>query len=251
MAVPPSDLPRGDALEAAMDQLSDRLRKLQLALGAENRRALLVVLQGRDASGKDGTIRRVFSGVNPMYCTVASFKRPSTLELSHDYLWRIHLDLPPRGTIGVFNRSHYEDVLAVRVHRLVPESAWLRRFQHINDFERMLSDEGTVIRKFFLHISREEQRQRLAERLSDPTKNWKFDEGDLGERSLWDAYTEAYQDILRKCSTDFAPWYVVPADRNKPRDYLVLKVLVETLEEMDPQYPAADPDIIRKLGTIQ
>jgi PPK2 family polyphosphate:nucleotide phosphotransferase len=250
MTEPPEELPRGEELDDALERLSRRLNQLQLALAAENTRALLVVLQGRDASGKDGTIRRVFTGLNPAFCTVTSFRRPVGEETRHDYLWRVHHAAPARGTIGVFNRSHYEDVLAVRVHDLVPRSVWEKRFDHINQFERLLTDEGTVVRKFLLHVSRKEQRERLEERLKDPSKNWKFDEGDLGERELWDRYTEAYQEILARCSPSAAPWYVVPADRNKPRDYLVLEVLVRTLEEMDPQYPRADPALLERLGKI-
>jgi PPK2 family polyphosphate:nucleotide phosphotransferase len=222
-----------------------------MALAAEGGRALLVVLQGRDAAGKDGAIRRIFTGVNPAYCTITSFKPPVGAELRHDYLWRVHQALPARGTIGVFNRSHYEDVLAARVHRLVPESVWARRFDHLNDFERMVAEEGTVIRKFLLHVSREEQRKRLQERISDPRKNWKFDAGDLAERALWDAYTGAYEEVLQRCSTSCAPWYVVPADHNKARDYLMLAVLVQTLEEMNPQYPKADPEVIQRFLRIE
>ncbi len=239
-------VPRNHELEKMLEDLAGRLDQLQRALGAENRRALLVVLQGRDASGKDGTIRRVFSGLNPAYCTVTSFKRPAGLELKHDYLWRIHQALPPRGSIGVFNRSHYEDVLAARVHRLVPETVWSRRFDHINHFEQMLTDEGTVVRKFFLHVSRDEQRRRLEDRLQDPSKNWKFDAADLEERALWDEYTAAYEDVLTRCSTAQAPWYLVPADHNKVRDYLVLRTLVETLEGMDPQFPRGDPEVLKR-----
>lgn len=250
MAAPPADVPSGEALDDALEKLSRKLSKLHLALAAENTRAVLVVLQGRDACGKDGTIRRVFTGLNPAFCTVTSFKRPAGEEIRHDYLWRVHQAAPGRGSIGVFNRSHYEDVLAVRVHRLVPRAVWERRFDHINQFERLLSDEGTVVRKFFLHVSRDEQRERLEERLKDPSKNWKFDERDLQERGLWDEYTDAYQDVLARCSTQSAPWYVVPADRNKARDYLVLDLLVRTLEEMDPQYPRADPALLERLGKI-
>ncbi len=244
------DIPRKDALDPAMDDLAKRLDQLQRALGAENRRALLVVFQGRDAAGKDGTIRRVFRGLNPSYCTVTSFKRPAGPEVRHDYLWRVHQALPPKGCIGVFNRSHYEDVLAARIHRLVPEAVWSKRFDHLNDFERMLSDEGTVIRKFFLHVSREKQRERLEERLQDPSKNWKFEAADLEERALWDQYTEAYEDVLSRCSTARAPWFVVPADHNKVRDYLVLEVLVQTLEEMNPEFPRADPEVLSKFKVI-
>jgi PPK2 family polyphosphate:nucleotide phosphotransferase len=243
-------VPRNDELEQKLDDLAGRLRLLQRALGAENRRALLVVFQGRDASGKDGTIRRVFSGLDPTYCTVANFKRPTGSELDHDYLWRVHQVIPSRGTIGVFNRSHYEDVLAARIHRLVPEEVWSRRFDHINDFERMLTDEGTLVRKFFLHVSRDEQRRRLEERLRDPSKNWKFNPADLEERQRWDEYTTAYEEILTRCSTRQAPWYVVPADHNKVRDYLVLEVLVETLEAMNPQFPPADPELLKKLTIV-
>jgi len=238
LATPPDGLPRHDAMEKALADQEKRLGELQAALGAEGRRALLVVLQGRDASGKDGVVRKVFGGVNPALCAVTSFKRPSTLELSHDYLWRVHQAIPPRGSIGIFNRSHYEDVVAVRVHRLVAETVWRKRFEQINAFEAMLSDEGIVIRKFFLHISKREQRERLEERLSDPTKNWKFQPEDLDERKLWDEYTAAYEEVLERCSTAQAPWYVVPADKNKPRDYLIAEVLIRTLELMDPQYPA-------------
>jgi PPK2 family polyphosphate:nucleotide phosphotransferase len=250
LAAPPAGLPAKDVLERETEALTERLEALQAALGAEARRSVLVVLQGRDASGKDGVIRRVFRGLNPALCSVVSFKRPSPLELSHDYLWRVHHAIPARGSIGIFNRSHYEDVLAVRVHRLVPEVVWRKRFEHLNAFEAMLADEGVVIRKFLLHISREEQRRRLEERVSDPTKNWKFAAADLAERSLWDEYTAAYEEILERCSTAHAPWYLVPADRNKPRDYLVAEALVRTLEVMNPQYPPADPDVLRLRGTI-
>jgi PPK2 family polyphosphate:nucleotide phosphotransferase len=251
LAAPPAGLPHKDKLDEAHRALTERLEQLQAALGAEAQRALLVVLQGRDASGKDGTIRRVFGGLNPAFCSVTSFKRPTVTELQHDYLWRVHHVVPARGTIGLFNRSHYEDVIAVRVHRLAAEAVWRRRFDHINAFERMLSDEGIVIRKFFLHISKEEQRQRLEERLDNPAKNWKFQRGDLEERERWDDYTAAYEEVLERCSTDYAPWYVVPADKNKPRDYLVGEVLVRTLELMNPQYPPADPDVLSLRGSIR
>ena len=245
LAEPPADLPRGDDLDRSLEDHGKRLERLQARLGAEGKRALLVVLQGRDASGKDGTIRRVFAGLNPAQCSVTSFKRPSVAELRHDYLWRVHQAVPARGTIGVFNRSHYEDVIAARVHGLVPEPVWQRRFEHLNGFETMLNDEGVVIRKFLLHVSKSEQRRRFEERLRDPEKNWKFEVGDLAERALWDRYTEAYEEVLRRCSTVRAPWYVVPADRNKPRDLLILEVLVETLEEMNPQYPQPDPEVLK------
>lgn len=235
---------------AKLSDLTDRLDSLQAALGAEAKRAVLIILQGRDACGKDGTVRRVFGTLNPAYCTVTSFKRPTPKELSHDYLWRAHQVVPPRGTIGIFNRSHYEDVLAVRVHGLQPEAVWRRRYRQINEFERMLAEEGVVIRKFFLHISKDEQRRRLEDRLSDPAKNWKFETGDLAERARWDDYTAAYQDMLQQCSTDRAPWFIVPADKNKFRDCALAEVVVQTLEVMSPQYPAADPAVLDFRGKI-
>jgi PPK2 family polyphosphate:nucleotide phosphotransferase len=245
LASPPEGLPKHEAMDQSLADQERWLGDLQAALGAEGRRALLVVLQGRDASGKDGVVRKVFGGVNPALCSVTSFKKPSPLELKHDYLWRVHQAIPARGTIGIFNRSHYEDVVAVRVHRLVAESVWRKRFEQINAFEAMLSDEGVVIRKFFLHISKDEQRERLQERLDDPTKNWKFQPEDLDERRLWDEYTAAYEEVLERCSTAQAPWYVVPGDKNKPRDYLIAEVLIRTLELMNPQYPAANPGVLR------
>ena len=249
-AAPPADLPSKDALDAALEKHAVRLAALQAALGAEGTRALLIVLQGRDACGKDGTIRRVFAGLNPALASVSSFKRPTPLELRHDYLWRVHQALPPRGSIGIFNRSHYEEVLTVRVHGLVPEATWRRRYQHINEFERMLADEGTTILKLFLHISKEEQRKRLEERLDDPTKNWKFEAADLRERALWDDYTAAYEEMLERCSTAWAPWYVVPSDRNKARDFLVGDVVLAALEAMNPRYPTADPEVLKMRGKI-
>ncbi len=233
-----------------LSDLTDRLDRLQAALGAEEKRSVLIVLQGRDACGKDGTVRRVFGNLNPAYCVVTSFKRPTPLELRHDYLWRAHQAVPPRGTIGIFNRSHYEDVLAVRIHNLQPEAVWRQRYQHINQFEQMLTDEGVIIRKFFLHISREEQRRRLEDRLADPAKNWKFQPGDLAERALWDDFTAAYQEVLQRCSTAHAPWFIVPADRNKSRDHAVAEQVVQTLEAMNPQYPAADPAVLAFRGKI-
>lgn len=251
MAQPPQAAHGKDAADAVLDDLKDRLEALQAALGADATRALLIVLQARDAGGKDGVIRRVFGHLNPALCTVSSFKRPTPLELRHDYLWRVHQVVPPRGTIGVFNRSHYEDVVAVRVHGLQPKTVWQRRYQHINAFERMLVDEGVVIRKFFLHVSRDEQRKRLEERLDDPTKNWKFEAGDLAERALWDAYSEAYEEVLQRCSTAEAPWYIVPADHNKARDLLVAQVVVQALEEISPRYPKADPEVLKWRGKIE
>jgi len=251
-ALPPRSLDADDdTLEKKMTKLRVRLDELQNALYAESKRSLLVVLQARDAGGKDGTIRRVFTSVNPQGCDVTAFKAPSHVELAHDYLWRVHAAVPPRGMIGIFNRSHYEDILAVRVHKLAPKSVWKRRYDEINDFERMLTNNGTTILKFFLHVSREEQRVRLSERLTDASKNWKFQPGDLDERALWDEYTRVYTDIFHKCSTKYAPWFIVPADRKHARDYLVLDKIVSTLERMNPKYPPADPTALRLLSKLQ
>ena len=234
----------GDALETELEDLRGRLSDLQETFYADGSRALLVVLQGRDTSGKDGVIRHVFRGVNPLGVRVTSFRKPSDVELAHDYLWRVHSAAPERGMIGIFNRSHYEDVLVVRVHELVPADVWARRFDQINDFERHLSECGTVLVKFMLHISREEQAERLRARLEDPTKNWKFNAGDLGERDYWDDYTKAYEEALSRCSTAHAPWYVVPADRKRVRDVLIARTLVRVLEGLGSTYPAADPDVL-------
>ncbi len=215
------------------------MEELQDALYAERTRALLVVLQGRDTSGKDGAIRKVFGRINPQGLELASFKAPTAIELAHDFLWRVHKAVPAKGVVGVFNRSHYEDVLVVRVHQLVPEAVWRPRYELINHFEHLLTQTGTTVLKFFLHISRDEQRERLLARLGQPDKFWKFSAGDLGERKLWDEYTEAYQEALARTSTREAPWYVVPADKKYLRDLLIAEVVTQTLERMDPRYPAA------------
>ena len=196
-----------------------------------------MVLQARDGGGKDSTIRRVFAPINPQGCRVAGFKVPSALELSHDYLWRVHREVPPRGIIGVFNRSHYEDVLVVRVHGLVPEEVWRQRYRQINEFERILVENGVTILKFFLHISRDEQRARMLDRLDDPRKFWKFNPSDLGEIDRWDDYIAAYQEMMLRTSTPEAPWYVVPADRKLPRDVLISQVVVAALERLHPEFP--------------
>ena len=233
---PPGAPPKGKARDE-LATLTERLDELQHALFAEGKRALLIVLQGRDTGGKDGVIRHVFGPLDAQGVTVTGFKVPTPLELRHDYLWRVHQAVPPRGMIGVFNRSHYEDVLVVRVHELVPEAVWRPRYEQINAFEHLLVTNGVTILKFFLHISRDEQRERLLARLDDPTKYWKFSAGDLGERERWDAYTAAYEEALTRTSTPEAPWYVVPADKKYLRDILVARVIVETLERLDPKYP--------------
>lgn len=225
-----------DAVAETEKQLL-RLRELQEILYAQGKHAVLIVFQAMDTGGKDGAIRRVFSGVNPQGCCVSSFKVPSSLEAAHDFLWRIHTAVPARGMIGIFNRSHYESVLVERVKKLVPEKIWSRRFDHINAFEQMLHDDGTTIIKFFLHISKEEQKCRLEARLADPSKHWKFNPGDLAERKLWSHYMNAYEDALEECSTPHAPWYVVPADKKWFRDWVVSRIIVETMEKLDLKYP--------------
>lgn len=234
-AARPDDAPRGHALEQASAERLARLAALHTRLIADGSRALLVVLQARDAGGKDGTVRHVFAACNPQACQVTGFGVPAGIETRHDYLWRAHAACPPRGAIGIFNRSYYEDVLAVRVHGLAPEAVWSRRYRHIVEFERMLVDEGTVVVKLFLHVSRAEQARRLRARLADPAKHYKYDEGDLDDRARWDDYTDAYRDVLRKTGTARAPWYVVPADSKRVRNYLVAGVLVRALEAMDPE----------------
>jgi PPK2 family polyphosphate:nucleotide phosphotransferase len=232
-----------DETVAASSALNDELAELQERLWAENGRALLVVLQAMDAGGKDGTIRKVFSGVNPQGCRVTSFKAPSEEELAHDFLWRVHRAVPRKGEIGIFNRSHYEDVLIVRVHDLVPKKVWSKRYRIINDFEAELAAAGTTVVKFFLHISKDEQADRFRKRLENPEKNWKFRRADLDEREHWDEYQDAFEDALAKTSTADAPWFVIPADKKWYRDWAVLSVLVATLRSMDPKYPAPEEDL--------
>jgi PPK2 family polyphosphate:nucleotide phosphotransferase len=223
-------------------ELVKRMEILQDALYAEHKHGVLIVLQGMDTSGKDGTVSHVFEGVNPQGVRVVSFKIPTAEELDHDYLWRVHQDTPEKGEIVIFNRSHYEDILVVRIHNIVPESVWSKRFEQINHFEKTLVDEGTVVLKFYLHIDKDEQKKRLVERLQDPTKLWKFNPGDLKERKLWDEYMQAYEDVLNKTSTDSAPWYVVPANKKWMRNYIIAKVIVDTLEALHSQYPKPDFD---------
>lgn len=220
----------------------EKLRSLQEVMWAEGKHALLVVLQGIDSGGKDGTIEHVMSGVNPQGCQVTAFKVPTEEELDHDYLWRIHKATPRRGYIGIFNRSHYEDVLVVRVHNLVPEEVWSKRYDQINNFEKLLAESGTTILKFFLYISKEEQKKRFEERLKDPTKNWKFSEADVKERQYWNDYLRAYEDALSRCSTSWAPWYIVPANHKWYRNLVISRTIAETLEKLDMHYPPPLPN---------
>ena len=223
-------------------ELTERLQVLQDLLYADGRKAILVVLQAMDAAGKDSTIKKVFGPINPQGCKVASFKTPNSTELAHDFLWRIHQNVPRRGHIVVFNRSHYEDVLIVRVKELAPKDIVKKRYDHINNFEALLHDEGTHVVKFFLHISRDHQKAQLQERLDTPEKNWKFSPQDIPERLRWDDYQKAFEHVFEKCSTPEAPWYIVPAERKWFRNLLVAQVLVETLESMNLEYPKVDFD---------
>jgi len=227
----------------ALLKLTRRLEALQEMLWAEHKHRVLVVLQGMDTAGKDGTIRHVFEGVNPAGVRVAAFKTPTPDELAHDFLWRVHPKVPGDGELAIFNRSHYEDVLVVRVRELVPKSVWEPRYELINDFEKLLADTGTTILKFFLHIDADEQRERLQARLDDPTKRWKFRRGDLEERKLWDRYIAAYEDALSRTSTTRAPWYVVPANKKWYRNLVVATVLVEALEGLGMSYPPGPPGL--------
>lgn len=225
-------------IHANAEVMADHARRLY----AENRRSILLLLQGMDTAGKDGTIRTVMRGMNPRSCQVYSFKRPSEEERDHDFLWRVHKVAPRKGNIGIFNRSHYEDVLVVRVHNMVPRSTWETRYQQINDFEKLLSQTGTTLIKCYLHISREEQRERLQRRIDDPNSHWKFNPADLEERKYWDDYQRAYQDALIACNTEHAPWYVVPSDRKWYRNLLVSELMRQTLEKLDPEYPSVTED---------
>ncbi len=227
-------------VEGELEAQRGRIAKLQERLYAENRHGLLIVLQAMDTGGKDGTIKHVFEGVNPQGCRVSSFKAPSAEEANHDFLWRYHKSAPAKGRIGIFNRSHYEDVLIVRVKKLVPEEIWRPRYEIINDFERSLTLGGITVLKFFLHISKDEQKRRLQRRLDNPDKRWKFDHSDIRERLLWDEYQGAYQDMIDACSTEHAPWYVVPADKKWYRNLVVARTIADTLEAMDPRYPPAE-----------
>jgi PPK2 family polyphosphate:nucleotide phosphotransferase len=222
-----------------------RLDALQYVMYAERRHALLIVLQGMDGAGKDGTIRHVMTGLNPQGCRVTPFKTPTPEEAAHDFLWRIHRAVPAKGDIGIFNRSHYEDVLVARVRKLVPKQVWERRYEEINAFEQLLVEQDVVVVKFFLHISKREQRQRLEDRLNDPDKQWKLSPEDFTERTRWEAYAGAYEEALTRCSTKAAPWYVIPANHKWFRNLAVCRVLVETLEALDMKFPKPTVDLAR------
>lgn len=229
--------------EEAFTDLNQQLELLQERLWAEHKHKVLVVLQGLDTSGKDGVIRKVFERVNPLGVRVAAFKAPTEEELDRDFLWRVHRQVPGRGELVIFNRSHYEDVLVARVRQFVPQKVWKARYDQINGFERLLTETGTTVLKFYLHISKDEQKQRLQERLDDPEKRWKFRKGDLEDRALWDEYTKAYEDVLARTSTKEAPWWVVPADKKWYRNLVIAGVLVEALEKLDIQRPEPAEDL--------
>lgn len=234
-------------------ELTKKLDTLQELLYAEHQHKFLIVLQAMDTGGKDGTIRRVFEGVNPQGVKVASFKVPTPIEMEHDYLWRIHQVMPGKGEMVIFNRSHYEDVLIVRVHELVPPDEWKQRYEQINNFEKMLYEEGTTVIKFFLHISPDEQKQRLYDRLKDETKHWKFNPEDLKERQFWKKYMHAYEDVLSLTSTDYAPWFIVPADRKWYRDWVIATTIIDTLKNLDMKYPKPAFDVkatLRDFNTL-
>ncbi len=236
-----------ETAEADLARVLARLGDLQARLWAEAKHPVLVVVQGIDAAGKDGTIRVIAGAFNPQGTPVSSFKVPSPLELAHDYLWRVHQRVPGKGEIGIFNRSHYEEVLVVRVHGLVPEERWRKRFGHIREFERLLTDEGVTIVKLFLAIDREEQRARFQDRVDDPSKRWKFNPGDLEERTRWDDYRAAFEEMLEETSTSYAPWYLVPANRNWLRNLAVGEILADTLDDLAPAYPPTADGVV---GTI-
>ncbi|MEQ1872294.1 MAG: polyphosphate kinase 2 family protein [Ilumatobacteraceae bacterium] len=233
-----------EAAKAELEEVKARIDVLQRRLYAEEKRSLLLVLQAMDAAGKDGTIRNILAGLNPAGIEVSSFRVPGGPETQHDYLWRVHAVTPAKGMIGIFNRSHYEDVLVVRVKKFVPKSVWSRRYDHIKAFEQLLTDEGTTVVKCFLNVSEDEQRERLQERVDDPEKRWKFRVGDLDDRKLWPSYQEAYRDAIARTSTDDAPWYVVPADRNWVRNLAVAKILLHHLEKMNPKLPPEEEGIV-------
>ena len=244
--IDPAGTPGCDSKEEGLARLEkniQRLRVLQYQLYAEGKRSVLAVLQGIDAGGKDGTVQKVMSGLNPQGVSVTSFKAPAGEEKEHDYLWRVHKAIPRKGQIGIFNRSHYEDVLVVRVHNYVPKEVWQKRYEQINQFEEMLADNGMKIMKFFLYISKDEQKKRFEDRIHDPAKNWKFSSADLEERKFWDDYTAAFEEAIERCSKKHAPWYVIPANRNWYRNLAVSEIIRESLEEMNIQTPKPTADL--------
>lgn len=232
-----------DAAKAELAQIVTEISFVQHRLMAEAKRSLLIVIQGRDASGKDGLVRHVMTGLNPAGVRVTSFKVPSGAETDHDYLWRCHAACPAKGQVGVWNRSHYEDILVPRVKNLVSEETWTRRYRHIRDFEQMLTDEGTKIRKFYLHVSHDVQRQRLQKRVDNPESSWKHNPSDITDRSIWHLYEEAYQDLLSETSVPHAPWYIIPADIKWARDLIFAKLMLAALQEMNPQLPLPDKSL--------
>lgn len=232
-----------EATRVETQVLRDQLSELQNKLYADGNHSVLIVLQAMDAGGKDGTIRSLFTGLNPQGVQVTSFKVPSEEERGHDFLWRIHKAVPRRGMIGVFNRSHYEDVLIVRVNEIVPKAVWRKRYDQINDFERLLAENGTTVLKFFLHISKDEQKKRFEERIADPAKHWKFSLADLEVRKRWDDYMAAYEDVFEKCSQPHAPWHIVPSNSKWYRDYVIARVLVDTIGKLPLRYPEAEASI--------
>jgi PPK2 family polyphosphate:nucleotide phosphotransferase len=234
---------KGRKTEASLAKAIEKIDNLQYRLSAERKHALLLVLQGLDTAGKDGTIRHVMSGVNPQGCRVTPFKVPTAEEAAHDFLWRVHKAVPARGEIGIFNRSHYEDVLVVRVHKLVPKQVWSKRYDEINEFEAILANNDIRILKFFLHISKDEQKRRLLQRIDDPDRRWKISDADFHERKFWGDYTSAYQHALTKCSTDAAPWFIIPANKKWFRNLAVSHIIAETLEDMNPKFPASTVDV--------
>lgn len=250
-AAPPAGLPAGKALERELEALKERIRDLAAALCAEKKQALLVVLQSRDTGGKDGVVEKVFGAVLPQHLSVAGFQEPSPEERAHDFLWRVHAAVPAFGRVGVFNRSHYEEVVTARVHGLVPEEVWSRRFRQINDFERMLAENGVAVVKLFLHVSRGEQKRRLRARLEKSRKRWEFDPSDLEDRAKWDEFTAAYRDAIARCGTDEAPWHVIPADDKPVRNLLVARIVADALERLDPRYPEPEYDVDEALRRLE
>jgi PPK2 family polyphosphate:nucleotide phosphotransferase len=232
-----------DEIEDELDDLLDRLYHLQERLYAEQKQSLLVVLQAMDTGGKDGTIKGVFRGVNPQGCVVWAFKVPTEEEMAHDFLWRVHAKTPRKGQLTIFNRSHYEDVVVVRVKSLVPEEVWRARYHRINDFERLLATADTRVVKLYLHISRDEQKRRLQARLDNPDKHWKFAVGDIAERERWDDYMAAYEEAINRCTTEHAPWYVVPSNKKWYRNLVIARAIVDTLESMDPHFPEPEENL--------